>query len=292
MWRQYHLPSASRTSSATRASPTRQSPPDCCSTARAQHVETISATSRRENDSWSGAFDSSNIEELSLDLDSAGYSADGRSRGRATWTKTYVLTTTYLSDDDVLTWTTYLPVDDLPDVPSSTRRRQPTCVPMDGCFHDRPTGFGCGDFRRSWSPHPRPRMTQRRDVPGRTQADLCANGWAFPWTAHGLRVLWLQAFLTTSPPAVRSPGQPTRLNRPPSPSAYRPDRPWEREGFRDSATAEVQRRRPNSLRGHAASLWRVGIIRPPSCIRDDDHDTGTTGKGSRTLDIYMIWVGQ
>ena len=119
--------------------------------------------SLRENGSRYGAFDSSNIEELSPGQDSAGYSADGRSRGRASWTYlpgryTYlddILTwTIYLPGrhtylDDILTWTTYLPVDDLPDVPPSTRRRQPTCVPMDGRSHDRPTGFRCGDFRRS-----------------------------------------------------------------------------------------------------------------------------------------------
>ena len=44
---------------------TRQSPPDCHSTARAQREGAIKPTSTREIGSRSGAFDSSNIEELS-----------------------------------------------------------------------------------------------------------------------------------------------------------------------------------------------------------------------------------
>ena len=60
------------------------------------------------------------------------------------------------------------------------------------------------------------RPTRRTVLYEETLADQCADGWAFPWSAHGLRVRWLQAFLITPPSAMRSPGEPTRRNRPPS----------------------------------------------------------------------------
>ena len=92
------------------------------------------------------------------------------------------------------------------------------------------------------------------DIPGEAQTNPCTDERAPPWSVHGPRVRWFQALLTTLLSVTRRPEMSVPLTDLQYP--YRPDRPGERS--RDPASTGTQCRKPNTLRGYAAGMWRAG----------------------------------